>query len=295
MMRTQPRLALLDEPFTNLDRAQRRDLLRSAAELWRQATLLLITHDIGDALNFERVLVFEGGRLVEDGFPARLASTEGSRFRELLKAEQAVRLQVWSEPELAAAEVLTGANQRKRCTRERDICGPDYSTNAGRRHVGRGTGGSLPGSEARARPVHSIRIPIPARDTNRSSSPSSSVSRPRHKARRTSARGARAILRCGSSTVSEERRAPATSRKRASSSSSTRMMAGAHAFEKPKHFAVRSFDGRGFHFEGWSDSLQPLVHRIPLRRRAAMPRSASTRTGHCRSPARAFGFRANPR
>jgi ATP-binding cassette subfamily B protein len=91
-----PRLVILDEPFRGLDREQRRELLRRARAHWRGATLLCITHDVGETRGFERVLVVEGGRIVEDGAPDALEARPGSRYHDLLEAEAAVRRGMWS-------------------------------------------------------------------------------------------------------------------------------------------------------------------------------------------------------
>jgi ATP-binding cassette subfamily B protein len=85
------RLALLDEPFRGLDRAQRRDLLRRAREAWADATLLCVTHDVGETRAFDRVWVIDGGRVVEDGTPQALGADPGSRYRALLDAEALVQ------------------------------------------------------------------------------------------------------------------------------------------------------------------------------------------------------------
>jgi ATP-binding cassette subfamily B protein len=90
------RLAILDEPFRGLDRHQRHLLLERARQLWQGATLICITHDVGEARAFERVLVVEAGRVAEDGCPAKLAADPGSRYRALLEAEGAVRRGLWA-------------------------------------------------------------------------------------------------------------------------------------------------------------------------------------------------------
>jgi ATP-binding cassette subfamily B protein len=95
LVRSDARLVLLDEPFRGLDRQQRRALLRRARQVWRGATLLCVTHDIGETCDFERVLVVEGGRVVEDGCPKVLAAAP-SRYRALLDAEQALHGGLWS-------------------------------------------------------------------------------------------------------------------------------------------------------------------------------------------------------
>src|SRR5262249_30348436 len=99
MLRENARLVILDEPFRGLDRDKRRALLRRARELWAGATLLCITHDIGETLDFERVLVVEGGRIVEDGSPRSLTCQADSRYNCLLQAEAAVRSGLWAKAE----------------------------------------------------------------------------------------------------------------------------------------------------------------------------------------------------
>ncbi|EYF04574.1 ATP-binding cassette domain-containing protein [Chondromyces apiculatus] len=82
------RLVLLDEAFRGLDATVRQRLLDAARARWRDATLLCITHDIAEALAFDRVLVIEDGRVVEDGAPQVLARTEGSRYHTLLALKE---------------------------------------------------------------------------------------------------------------------------------------------------------------------------------------------------------------
>jgi len=92
------RLAILDEPARGLGRAQRRQLVAVARRRFRDATLLCITHDVSDTLNFDRVLVIEGGRIVEQGPPQALRDTAGSRYAQLLEEEGAVARDLWAHP-----------------------------------------------------------------------------------------------------------------------------------------------------------------------------------------------------
>jgi ATP-binding cassette subfamily B protein len=96
LLRPGTRLAILDEPFRGLDRNQRRNLLRRVRGLWRDVTVLCITHDVSETLGFERVLVIEEGALAEDGAPAVLASNPTSRYRALLDAEFTLQQTLWS-------------------------------------------------------------------------------------------------------------------------------------------------------------------------------------------------------
>ncbi len=94
--RRDARLVIMDEPFRGLDRGTRRRLLSRARHWFEGATMLCITHDVSDTRDFERVIVLDGGRLVEDGAPAELAAQEGSFYRTLLDAERSVHDELWS-------------------------------------------------------------------------------------------------------------------------------------------------------------------------------------------------------
>ncbi len=89
------RLAILDEPFRGLDRAARHALLVQARTHWRAATMLCVTHDVGEVETFDRVLVIENGRIVEGAAPAVLAKRRDSRYRAMLRAEEEVRRGLW--------------------------------------------------------------------------------------------------------------------------------------------------------------------------------------------------------
>ncbi len=96
LLRPGVRLAILDEAFRGLDLDQRRTLLQRAREVWRDATLLSISHDITETLAFDRVLVLEEGRIVEDGNPRALSENRESHFARMLEAEYQVREGLWS-------------------------------------------------------------------------------------------------------------------------------------------------------------------------------------------------------
>lgn len=84
-------LVLLDEAFRGLDRTARTELLAAARERWAGATILCATHDLPDTRTFDRVLVIEGGRLVQDGPPAELAEVDGPYRAMLVKSEEVDR------------------------------------------------------------------------------------------------------------------------------------------------------------------------------------------------------------
>lgn len=89
------RLAILDEPARGLDRSMRDEFAARAREAWKNATLLCITHDVASTRVFPRVLVIEGGRIVEDGAPEELYANQDSRYRQLCDREDQVRERLW--------------------------------------------------------------------------------------------------------------------------------------------------------------------------------------------------------
>ncbi len=96
LLRPGVRLAVLDEPFRGLDRDLRRVLLARSREAWAGVTMLCITHDLAETRGFDRVVVMDEGRIIEDGPPTVLAAREGSRYRALLETEAQVRQELWA-------------------------------------------------------------------------------------------------------------------------------------------------------------------------------------------------------
>jgi ABC-type bacteriocin/lantibiotic exporter with double-glycine peptidase domain len=84
------RLAILDEPARGHGREERRRMLTSLRAQFSAATMLCVTHDVADTLDFDRVLVIERGRILEDGAPRILRGRPGSRYGALLDEERAM-------------------------------------------------------------------------------------------------------------------------------------------------------------------------------------------------------------
>ena len=83
----QPRIVLLDEPFSSLDAALRGETRQAVADALAEtrATALLVTHDQGEALSMgSQVAVLRDGRMLQAGTPAsvyrRPADIELARF-----------------------------------------------------------------------------------------------------------------------------------------------------------------------------------------------------------------------
>jgi ABC-type bacteriocin/lantibiotic exporter with double-glycine peptidase domain len=103
------RLVLLDEPFRGLDRAQRRALLERMRGHFAHATLLCVSHDVSDTLDFERVLVLHAGRIAEDGAPRALAAEPDSHYARLLAAERTLESELWSAAQFSRAQIAGGS------------------------------------------------------------------------------------------------------------------------------------------------------------------------------------------
>jgi ATP-binding cassette subfamily B protein len=108
LQRRQAKLVILDEPFRGLDREKRRELLARAREYWSASTLLCVTHDLSETLGFDRVMVIEGGALVENGSPQGLATDSKSRYSQLLASEEQARTKFWQSNEWRRVRLHSG-------------------------------------------------------------------------------------------------------------------------------------------------------------------------------------------
>lgn len=118
MFRQGARLVILDEPFRGLDRGQRRTLLARTREYWRDATLIFISHDVGDTLQFPRVLVIHQGALVEDDTPQVLQQQPETLYRQLLDAEDEVREGLWNSTDWRRLWLEGGTVRERRVSEE---------------------------------------------------------------------------------------------------------------------------------------------------------------------------------
>ena len=83
--------------------------MTNARQRFARATLLCVTHDVSDTLDFDRVLVIENGRIVEQGFPQTLRAIPGSRYQQLLGEEDAVGRELWGHSKWRRWRLSRGA------------------------------------------------------------------------------------------------------------------------------------------------------------------------------------------
>ena len=76
MLAMRPKCILMDEPTAMLDPVGRREVIQTVHELNKQEgiTILLITHYMEEAVDADRVIVMDGGRLIMDGTPKEVFS-----------------------------------------------------------------------------------------------------------------------------------------------------------------------------------------------------------------------------
>ena len=63
----EPLMLILDEPANNLDTLTAANLLDLVFELWKDRSILMVTHDLRGLERFNEILVMQSGRIVERG------------------------------------------------------------------------------------------------------------------------------------------------------------------------------------------------------------------------------------
>ncbi|DAZ95067.1 TPA: hypothetical protein N0F65_002961 [Lagenidium giganteum] len=79
------RIVILDEAFSSLHQEQDSQLQAVVERAFAGSTIFLITHRIDQVLDLDRVLVFDHGKLIENGPAATLVADPGSAFYEFLE------------------------------------------------------------------------------------------------------------------------------------------------------------------------------------------------------------------
>ncbi|XP_042910121.1 ATP-binding cassette sub-family C member 8 isoform X2 [Parasteatoda tepidariorum] len=80
------KILVMDEATSSLDPETDQILQNVVAENYQSSTVLSIVHRVQSILNFDKVIVLDGGRVAEVGHPKDLQEVKGSIFASLLKA-----------------------------------------------------------------------------------------------------------------------------------------------------------------------------------------------------------------
>ncbi|KAK4174396.1 putative multidrug resistance-associated protein [Triangularia setosa] len=76
-------LLLLDEVSSSVDKDTDQDMQRIILDEFAGYTIVMVSHRLAMVMNFDRVVVMDEGKIIEDGAPTELVEQEGSRFRDL--------------------------------------------------------------------------------------------------------------------------------------------------------------------------------------------------------------------
>jgi ATP-binding cassette subfamily B protein len=79
-------ILLLDEATSALDAESEEAIRHALANLMKGRTVIAIAHRLSTLKDFDRIVVLEGGRIVQDGSPEKLTHLDGF-YRELIKKE----------------------------------------------------------------------------------------------------------------------------------------------------------------------------------------------------------------
>lgn len=79
-------ILIIDEATSDLDMKSQMIVEKIIAQ--SSKTIILITHKVATLVNFDNIVIFEDGQIIEKGSPKDLLTKESSFFQSLLKAEK---------------------------------------------------------------------------------------------------------------------------------------------------------------------------------------------------------------
>jgi ABC-type multidrug transport system fused ATPase/permease subunit len=72
-----PKILLLDEPTSFMDRKNENEIIKNLDELMKGRTTLIATHRMDSIINASKILVFKNGQLIQNGIHKELINIEG--------------------------------------------------------------------------------------------------------------------------------------------------------------------------------------------------------------------------
>lgn len=87
-----PRLLLFDEPASELDPIAERDIMDKLYELGKERTVVCVSHRLSSTIGADRILVFDEGRIVENGSHRELMAGKGVYYDMFMKQTEGYQL-----------------------------------------------------------------------------------------------------------------------------------------------------------------------------------------------------------
>ena len=81
-------ILLLDEATSALDSESEAAVQRALSRLMQGRTVIAVAHRLSTLKDFDRIVVMQSGRILQDGTPAQLEHSQGP-FRDLLMRQSA--------------------------------------------------------------------------------------------------------------------------------------------------------------------------------------------------------------
>ena len=81
---------VMDEATSSLDSEAEKQVAQAAERLMQGHTTLVVTHRLATVERMDRILVFDQGRIVEDGTPAELLARKDGLCRALRQRQTLV-------------------------------------------------------------------------------------------------------------------------------------------------------------------------------------------------------------
>ena len=82
--------------------------MRRIRAWWPEATILCVSHDLEETQEFPRVIVIEGGAIVQDGAPAELLADATGAYATMLARERAVHARLWRREDWRRLTIAEG-------------------------------------------------------------------------------------------------------------------------------------------------------------------------------------------
>ncbi|KAL8777339.1 MAG: hypothetical protein Q9194_002612 [Teloschistes cf. exilis] len=89
---SRPKILILDEPTSAVDQATDVIVQSTIRKEFRDSTVLVIAHRLSTVVGFEKIVVVDGGSVVEEGSPGELMGLKGMFWQMVERSEEAGRL-----------------------------------------------------------------------------------------------------------------------------------------------------------------------------------------------------------